>query len=174
MKRRFEQLVDRHGGRLVQLARYMLRSQADAEDVVQSSMVKLWEHLPRIEPGTELAWLLTCTRNSAIDRLRQSRLRRIAVEQAGYLALALADDQQCWQPEADTERDQRADRLHAAICELPEPGRSLIVLRDIQQLDVATVAQSLSLSENQVKVYTFRARRRLRQRLEEMGHEQAA
>jgi RNA polymerase sigma-70 factor (ECF subfamily) len=53
---------------------------------------------------------------------------------------------------------------------MPEPGRSLLILRDIQELDVATVARTLALSENQVKVYTFRARRRLRQRLEEDMH----
>jgi DNA-directed RNA polymerase specialized sigma24 family protein len=50
----------------------------------------------------------------------------------------------------------------------------LIVLRDIQDIDVATVAATLSLSENQVKVYTFRARRALRRQLEETRHEQVA
>jgi RNA polymerase sigma-70 factor (ECF subfamily) len=57
---------------------------------------------------------------------------------------------------------------------MAEPGRSLLILRDIQELDVATVARTLELSENQVKVYTFRARRKLRRVLEEEHHEQVA
>ena len=69
---------------------------------------------------------------------------------------------------------EHARRLYAAITAMPEPARSLLILRDIQEIDVATVATTLSLTENQVKVYTFRARRALRCRLEEESHEQVA
>jgi RNA polymerase sigma-70 factor (ECF subfamily) len=57
---------------------------------------------------------------------------------------------------------------------MPEPARSLLILRDLQDVDVATTAATLELSENQVKVYTFRARRKLRALLEEELHEQVA
>ena len=69
---------------------------------------------------------------------------------------------------------ERAGVLRAALAAMPEPGRSLLILRDIQELDVATVARTLELSENQVKVYTFRARRQLRYRLEEESNAQVA
>ena len=172
MKRRFEQLVDEHGGKLLQMARLMLRSGAEAEDVVQDSLVKLWRHLPDLDTGAELGWLITCTRNACLDQLR-GRSRR-----QGYLHAVTADTRQGIEadnePEQAMEVAQRADRLYAAIAAMPEPGRSLLILRDIQEVDVATVAHTLSLTDNQVKVYTFRARRALRRRLEEEANEQVA
>jgi RNA polymerase sigma-70 factor, ECF subfamily len=177
MKRRFERLVDEHGGRLLQLAGLMLRSQAEAEDVVQDCLVKLWHQLPRLIANEELPWLITCTRNACLDRLRTDR-RRGQLLQGFAQALEPANPSPV--PEQHHISSRRADELHAAIATLPEPGRSLLILRDIQELDVGCVARALSLSENQVKVYTFRARRALRQtleashQLEEAYHEQFA
>ena len=177
MKRRFEQLVDKHGGQLLQLAMFMLRSQAEAEDVVQDCLVKLWRQLAQLIDGEELPWLITCTRNACLDRLRTDR-RRGELLQGFARSLEPAEPSKL--PEQHHISTRRAAELHAAIAELPEPGRSLLILRDIQELDVDSVASALSLSENQVKVYTFRARRALRlalessQQLEEENHEQFA
>lgn len=167
MKRRFEHLVDRHGGRLLQLARMMLRRGDEAEDVVQDTLIKLWHEMPTLESGRELGWLLTCTRNACLDVLRRRSRGRamlqliVDAEPGAVLATDAAS------PEAALIAAQRARRLHEAVAAMPEPARSLLVLRDIQDVDVATVAELLDLSENQVKVYTFRARRALRLRLEE-------
>lgn len=172
MKRRFETLVDVHGGRLFQLARLMLGRDDEAEDVVQDTLIKLWSHLPDLEEGGELPWLVTCARNACLDLLRGRKRKRtllqvVAGEQRAAAEAPAGPD--------DAARDrERARQLRAALQEMPEPARSLLILRDIQEIDVATVARTLDLSENQVKVYTFRARRRLRQRLEEETHEQVA
>lgn len=171
MQRRFAQLMDQHGGRLLQLARLMLRSEAEAEDIVQDSLVKLWHHLGELEPGAELPWLITCTRNACLDRLRRER-RQTGLLRQVHAEIPAPDDAD--DPAGDASRQQRARQLHRAIAALPEPGRSLLILRDIQDIDVATVADTLDLSENQVKVYTFRARRALRRMLEEETHEQIA
>ncbi|MFU8831384.1 MAG: RNA polymerase sigma factor [Wenzhouxiangella sp.] len=173
MRRRFDNLVDEHGPRLLQLARLLLRSNAEAEDVVQDCLVKLWHHLPDLRVGAELGWLITCTRNACLDRLRGHRRR-----QGLLMAVAAATENDpapgFVSPDQAIEARQQAQRLHAAIAAMPEPGRSLLILRDIQEVDVATVSKTLSLTENQVKVYTFRARRALRRRLEEEVHEQVA
>jgi len=170
MKRRFESLVDAHGGRLLQLARALLRRHDEAEDVVQETLVKLWHALPELEPKRELGWLLTCTRNACLDLLRRRQRGRAMLH-----IIASADSADLSDPSGSPEQrltaNERARQLHQAIAELPEPGRSLLILRDIQELDVATVAATLELTENQVKVYTFRARRALKRRLEEEQHE---
>ncbi len=174
MKQRFERLVDAHGGRLLQLARLMLKSASDAEDVVQDSLIKLWNQLPALEPGAERAWLITCTRNACLDRLRAHQ------RQTGLLRQVHATDQELERhvdehgPASTTLRQEQARQLHDAIRQLPEPARSLVILRDIQDEDIATVAETLALTPNQVKVYTFRARRALRRHLEETCHEQVA
>lgn len=173
MKRRFEQLVDQHGSRLYQLARLMLGRDDEAEDVAQETLVKLWRNVDSLHAGQELSWLITCTRNACLDILRgrtrtRGLLRLVASE---HKALGPADDRG---PGDEFDSDERARELRAALAEMPEPGRSLLILRDIQELDVATVAATLELSENQVKVYTFRARRQLRHRLEEESDAQVA
>jgi RNA polymerase sigma-70 factor (ECF subfamily) len=172
MRRRFETLIDAHGGRLFQLARLMLGRDDEAEDVVQDTLIKLWSHLPKLEAGNELPWLVTCTRNACLDVLRGRQRKRT-------LLAIVAGEQRTGAhttpgPEAQARDDEHARRLRSALEQMPEPARSLLILRDIQEIDVATVARTLELSENQVKVYTFRARRRLRQRLEEEQHEQVA
>ena len=173
MKRRFEQLVDQHGSRLFQLARLMLGRDDEAEDVVQETLVKLWKNVDKLRAGEELAWLITCTRNACLDILRgrartHGLLRLVASE---HRALGEAGDTG---PHDEFDSHERAGILRAALAAMPEPGRSLLILRDIQELDVATVARTLELSENQVKVYTYRARRQLRYRLEEESNAQVA
>jgi len=175
MKRRFEKLVSAHGDRLYQLATLMLGRRDEAEDVVQDSLVKLWDRLPQVETGRELPWLITCTRNACLDRLRsRSRHRGLLQVVAGRDRIEARQRDLEHGPARVHERREAAGRLRAALAELAEPGRSLLILRDIQELDVSTVAQTLELSENQVKVYTFRARRKLREALEEELHEQVA
>ena len=173
MKRRFEQLVDQHGSRLYQLARLMLGRDDEAQDVAQETLVKLWRNIESLRAGRELPWLITCTRNACLDILRgrtrtRSLLQLVASENK---ALGPANDAG---PGDEFASAERARELRAALADMPEPARSLLILRDIQELDVATVAATLELSENQVKVYTFRARRQLRCRLEEESDAQVA
>lgn len=174
MRRRFEKLVDAHGGRLLQLSRFMLQTDSEAEDVVQDSLIKLWDHLPRLEAGSELAWLITCTRNACLDRIRRVQRQVGLQRQIHAFQSELGEQVDHNDPDAFSESAERARQLHAAIAELPEPGRSLVILREIQDVDVSTVARTLALTPNQVKVYTFRARRALRRQLEEACHEQVA
>lgn len=174
MKRRFERLVDQHAPRLLQLARFLLRSNIEAEDVVQDALIKLWAHLPELRPDGELAWLVTCTRNACLDRIRRDQRQTSLRQQNFAVERHLGEHIDREDPGAVSQRLERAQALHRAIADLPEPARSLIVLRDIQDIDVATVAATLSLTENQVKVYTFRARRSLRRQFEEAHHEQVA
>ncbi len=174
MRQRFEQLVDANGGRLLQLARLILRSASEAEDIVQDSLIKLWNQLPTIEPGSEPAWLLTCTRNACLDRLRAQRRQAGLLRRVQLLERELEQHINDQGPAIRILRQEQAQQLHDAIRALPEPARSLVILRDIQDHDVATVAQILDLTPNQVKVYTFRARRTLRRQLEHSSHEQVA
>lgn len=173
MNRRFEQLVDQHGGRLYQLARLMLGRSDEAEDVAQETLVKLWRNVETLREGEELPWLITCTRNACLDilrgRTRTRSLLQLVVSENKVLGHAHENG-----PAEEMQTDERARALRSALAEMPEPARSLLILRDIQELDVATVARTLELSENQVKVYTFRARRQLRYRLEEESNAQVA
>lgn len=172
MKRRFERLVDEHGPRLRHLALMLLGRPDEADDVVQDTLIKLWDRGSEVRPGSELPWLLTCARNACLDRLRgRSRTQGVMLRLVGERqALAEAGEA----PDDRAEGERRRKVLRDAVARLPEPQRSLLILRDLQDVDVATTARTLALNENQVKVYTFRARRALRRLLEEELHEQVA
>ena len=61
MQIEFQQAIEKHRQRVVTLARYSLRSPADADDIAQEVFVKLWQHWPKIDPDKQLSWLLRVT-----------------------------------------------------------------------------------------------------------------
>ena len=174
MKRRIEHIIDEHGSRLRHLALMLLGQSDEVDDVVQDALIKLWHHQRTVETGNELPWLLTCTRNACLDRLRtRTRKRGLMLRLVGEQHIH-RQDHSADSPAEITDQQRRQHLLISTLSELPEPSRSLLILRDLQDLDIATTARCLELSENQVKVYTFRARRRLRKKIEEVLHEQVA
>lgn len=167
MEKRFRKLLAEYQNRVFQFAVLLLGHHQEAEDVTQDTLIVLWRHLPRLRPGEELGWMMACVRNACLDRLRgRSRRRRL-------LRLVPAPDPVVT-PDHMLAAAERESRLRALLLALPEPARSLLILRDVQGLPVADTARVIGLSETQVKVYTFRARRELRRRLEEVENAQAA
>ncbi len=67
-----------------------------------------------------------------------------------------------WDPERYTERSERIDMVHAALDKLPEDYRSVIVLRDLEEMNTEEVAEILEISEGAVRVRLHRARQALR------------
>jgi RNA polymerase sigma-70 factor (ECF subfamily) len=114
-----------------------------------------------IEAERAGAWLMKVTRNACLDRLRK---RRPTSEAPDY---QLGPDH-VQEPAEALAQDQLGGWLRSAIGNLKEPYRSLVVLRDVQQQSYRDVAQSLELSLDQVKVYLHRARRQLRENLQEV------
>lgn len=161
----FQDTVRDHKDRLFGLAVRLTGDRAEAEDVVQESFIKLWQQEPK-PPGTAvLPWLLTVTRNASLDRLRRRRL--VTADQA----VLEARPDGAAQPDRQLAGDEFGRRLNEAVNSLREPFRSLVILREIQGLEYQDIAQTLSLSLSQVKVYLHRARRQLRQELSDFANE---
>ncbi len=161
MKRRFRSLVKEHQGQLFSLAYHLLGQSAEAEDVVQDVMVKLWQHLSGLEAERVKPWLLRVTRNACLDLLRRRRYSQAYVSQAaGGDAVVVSET-----PLDRLASSDLGQRLAQAIRELDEPFCSLVVLRDVEELNYQEIGEALDLSESQVKVYLHRARRKLRKRL---------
>ena len=152
----FRQWTRDHQDQTWSLARYLLRDNAEAEDVVQEAFIRLWEHRESMSDARVKPWLLRVTRNLCLDRLR----RRRPEQPADDTELAGPD---C--PAQNMQREQTLARLQQAVQDLEEPFRSLVLLRDVQQHSYAEVAGTLDLSMSQVKVYLHRARKQLREEL---------
>jgi RNA polymerase sigma-70 factor (ECF subfamily) len=161
MSRKFRSLVKKHEHQVYTLGVYLLRDRSEAEDVAQETYMKLWNNLDNIDNERAAAWLMKVTRNACLDRLRK---RRPETEVNDY---HLGTDQ-VQEPAEAFEQEQLGSWLRGAIANLKEPYRSLVVLRDVQQNSYRDVAQALELSLDQVKVYLHRARRQLRDNLQEV------
>lgn len=160
----FIHLVNHHQQAVYSKAVYMLGNAVEAEDACQETYERLWkrisakaEHSSAEERAEEdKAWLLRVTHNLCIDKLRQRKPMSIDSVQESVCESPTS------QPATALASSQLSDWLSNAIDRLKEPYKSLIVLADLQQMTVREVADTLDLSENQVKVYVHRARKQLR------------
>lgn len=152
-------LVSRLAPRVLALARRLLQDQAEAEDVTQEAMVRLWQIAPRWQPGgaQPATWLHRVAVNLATDRLRRRRgvgLDQIDEPEDGALPV----------DEALLQADRMA-ALDAALAALPDRQRAAVVLRHIEGLTNPEIAAQLDVGVEAVESLTARGKRRLAQLL---------
>ena len=155
-------LVATYSSLLFRVAHSILRSQAEAEDVVQDAFVRVLEHrrsLPAIRDMR--VWLIRIAWNLAVDRRRRIRPEQF---DEGFAESLIAR-----RLPADEALDE-ARRLRSVLREmerLPRAERDVLLLSVVEELGTAEMAEVLGRSESAVRALLFRARTRLRERLEE-------
>ncbi len=169
----FEQLVNRHEGRLYSLAIKILRQREDAEDVVQSAFISALEQLDGFQEKALFAtWITRIATNKALNVLRKRKgLKKISLNEVteknedGIIPhpeyIATWNDN----PEKIFEQKELAGILDAAINSLPEKYRLVFVLRDLEEMSIEETANILQLSTANIKVRLLRARLALREEL---------
>lgn len=164
----FEELVRTETPHLLAVARRLLRSEEDAQDAVQQAFFAAFRALPQFKGDCRLTtWLHRIVSNMALMKLRtRSRKPEQAIEdllpkylEDGHHAEPLSD----WSANAERqlERSEVRAQVRAAIDRLPEAYRTVLMLRDIQEMDTAETARILGLSEGAVKTRLHRARQAL-------------
>ncbi len=152
-------LVERHGALLYRLAFSVVRSSAEAEDVVQETFLRAVQKRNQLAGVLELrAWLVRVAWNLALDRKR-----RITPKQLENDAAAIVDASEL-----------PADRRIAAIAELanvlasmdklPKVERAVLLLSAVEELSTREIAAVIGRSESGVRALLFRARAHLEQR----------
>ncbi len=175
----FEQLVRQYGGRLLAVARRMLRNEEDARDAVQEAFISAFRALPTFRADAKLStWLHRIVMNAALMKLRAAQRRpEIRIESL----LPVFDEEGAWaqevKPLAITSEDGLVSKetravVRACIERLPASYREVVILRDIEELDTAEVAAILRISANAVKIRIHRARQALLTLLTEAKKEQ--
>ena len=156
----FKFLCERHSDEIYRYARSLLANQADAEDAAQEVLLRLWRHLPRINPFNLRAWLLQSTRWYCLDQIRRrsNRATPVALED-GVLEEQL--DELAVDPSLAADSTLRLEQARAALAKLPENLRSVFVLYEVNGLRYREIAKTLGIPLNSVKVYLSRARERL-------------
>jgi len=155
-------LVETYSALLFRVAHSVLRSRVEAEDVVQDVFVRVLEHRHSLVDVRDMrVWLVRIAWNLAIDRRR-----RIRPEQMDDLFAASLAGRSV---PADEALDE-ARRMQAVLREmerLPKGERHVLLLSAIEELGTTEMALVLGRSESAVRALLFRARTRLRKRLEE-------
>jgi len=127
-----------------------IRDEDEAQDIVQESYTRMWERADTIQYPKARAYLFTTAYHTMIDRLRKkSRLTSMeqapeqpAYEQSSYSGLS--------------------EILNKAVDTLPEIQKNVVLLRDYEGYNYKEIGGITNLTESQVKVYIYRARKSLR------------
>lgn len=149
--------------KLFRLALCITRNREEAEDIVQDTMLRVWNRREEWNVWeTVEGFCLTICRNLAIDRSQKMDARHVE------LTPEVTELPDMAAPDKLMERDERLGLLHRLIAELPEKQRTILQLRDVEGKSYKEIAGILQLTEEVVKVNLFRARQRIKLKYNEI------
>ena len=165
----FELLVRTHSGRMLAVARRILACEEDARDAVQEGFVAAFRSVDRFEGAARVStWLHRIVVNACLMKLRSGRRKpEESIEpllptfmEDGHHSVTPSD----WALDAERTLEQKERRalVRAKIAELPESYRTVLILRDIEDLDTEEASRALGITPTAVKVRLHRARQALR------------
>ena len=144
--------------KLFRLALRITFDRAEAEDVVQDTMIRVWNKREEwTQFGSIEAYCLTVAKNLAIDRSQKKEAQNVE------LTPEMEEESEISGPYDQLVNNERMSIIHRLINELPEKQRLIMQLRDIEGESYKEIAKILNLTEEQVKVNLFRARQKVKQ-----------
>lgn len=171
----FEILMRRYNQRLYRVSRVILRNDGEAEDVMQDAYVRAYQHLDQFAGKAAFStWLTRIAVHEALARKRRreriDELDALAMNGDSMSILKSADPS----PEANTAQTQARQLLEEAIESLPEAYRTVVVMREVEEMSVADTAETLGVSEGVIKTRLHRAHAMLRKELLQRAQGRAA
>lgn len=150
--------------KLFRLALRITLNREEAEDVVQDTLIKVWNARDRwLELDSIEAYSLTIARNLSLDRIKKMENQNDSLEEQNTERL----DENTSTPSERMIQKDKLDIVRNIIDELPEKQRSCLQLRDIEGKSYQEIADILCITEDQVKVNIFRARQTVKQRFQQ-------
>jgi len=166
----FGELVRRYESKIFRLAQHITQNREDAEDVLQETFLKAYEHLDQFQGNSKFyTWVVRIAVNQALMKLRRRKTDKTVSldetidtgEDTIIREIAAWDEN----PEQRFSREEIGQVLESAIHGLEPPYRSVFALRDIEGLSTEETAEALGLSVPAVKSRLLRARLQLREKL---------
>ena len=160
----YEIIMRRYNQRLYRAARAILRDDTEAEDVLQDTYVRAYQHLGQFAGRAKFStWLTRIAVNEALARVER-RKRFDAVDEENDLESFIVESKMP-DPESHAAQLEVRALLEEAILALPDGYRSVLMLRDVEEMNTAEAAEALDMTEENVKVRLHRARALLRKEL---------
>jgi RNA polymerase sigma-70 factor (ECF subfamily) len=161
-RERFERQILPHQDAAFNLARWLLRSRADAEDVTQEALVKAFRFFPGFHGGDARSWLLQIVRNTCYTWMEKYRSVDLTTEFDESVHMPGTAT-----PETEAVASSERERLTKALERLPPRAREALVLRELEGLSYKEMAEVTRLPIGTVMSRLARARRRLRRCLQD-------
>jgi len=166
----FGELVRRYEGKIFRLALHITQNREDAEDVLQETFLKAYEHLDQFQGNSKFyTWIVRIAVNQALMKLRKRKTDNTVSmdENIETGEDTIAREIAAWEenPEERYSREELNGILNSAVDSLAPPYRAVFVLRDIDELSTEETAEALDLSIPAVKSRLLRARLQLRDKL---------
>jgi len=163
----FLELVSKHQDRIYRHAFYLLKDGEDAKDMTQETFIKAWQHRTKLRQKTVYAWLLTCVRNLCFNQLKRRKFQvHLSEDDEGDMfgmLLKTHENKSSPSPEEITINQETKQLVHRAIGELPPSMRSIVIMRELEEMSYKEIAAVVKQPENSVKSTVFRARKKLRE-----------
>jgi RNA polymerase sigma-70 factor (ECF subfamily) len=169
-KQAFALLVDQNSDPIYRLALKMTGNPQDAEDVLQETFIKAYNHISSFEGRSKVStWLYRIAANEALMLLRKRKDGLVDIDE-GYetddgevMPIQIVD--WCCLPEKELLSAESRDHLAEAAMTLSDSTRAAFLLRDVEGLSTKEAAEALDISESALKVRLMRARMELREEL---------
>lgn len=153
-RKEYNSVVHNHSDHLYNFALKFLRNESDAQDIVQDVFEKLWLNRKKVDVNKAKSWMFTTAYNAMVNLVNKAK-RSVSMEQENL--------QEAVKPEVSVfESNQVVQR---AVSILPPIQRSIILLRDLEGYSYEEIGQVLNITDAQVKVYLFRARKKIKKQL---------
>jgi RNA polymerase sigma-70 factor, ECF subfamily len=166
----FSELVNQYSRKIYRLAKHITQNDSEAEDVLQETFLKAFEHLGDFQGQSKFyTWIVRIAVNESLMKLRKRKSDRTVPldepldtgEDTVVREIAVWDEN----PEQQYSREEIGGILDEAIQSLKPTFRTVFVLRDIEELSTEETAQALGISVPAVKSRLLRARLQLREKL---------
>lgn len=168
----FDSLVTRHYRAIYNMVYRMLGNSEDAADLTQEAFVRIYTRLDTFQLDRSfLAWARTVASNLCIDHLRRRRTPPVSLDERLESGQQHADFGPGVSPEEQLEMAEDSRRVLAAVQQLPEKQRAVLVLRHIEGLKLEEIAETLRMPLGTVKTMLFRGREAVRKMVGDLSGE---
>lgn len=152
--------------KLFRFALRLLGNEEDAKDIIQDAFMKVWHNKEKMGELENLeAWCMRITRNLALDKLKSKKYR--ITDNLDRASEVAAHHQQT--PHQRSEQSDLMRRVHGIIHALPEKYKTILQLRDMDGLSYQEIADVLDIEMSEVKVNLHRARKQVREQLQNIN-----
>ena len=145
---------------LFRLALRITQNREDAEDIVQETLIRLWNELKVSEIENIKSYAMTVCRNLSLDHNALKERQTLSYDETLHDQLDTSS-----QPDCLVESKEKYNLVTNLISQLPEKQRTALHMRDVEGRSYKEIAQVMEISESDVKVNIFRARQRLKEKL---------